>query len=145
MRSGEQSPALEGHLAKYRKLVPAIALIDHIADNHEGAVARPSILHALAFAAYLESHARRVYGSASEVELAAAKAILKHIHAGDLQDKFTLRDVHQRDWAHLGEREHVAAGLGLLVDLNYLAEMAPAVGALGGRPKITYAINPRIR
>src|SRR5262249_28654211 len=33
VRSGELSPALEGHLAKYRKLVPGLALINHIADN----------------------------------------------------------------------------------------------------------------
>jgi Protein of unknown function (DUF3987) len=30
LRSDELSPALEGHLAKYRKLVPALALIDHL-------------------------------------------------------------------------------------------------------------------
>jgi hypothetical protein len=61
LRSGEMTPALEGHLAKYRKLVPALALIDRLAAGGEGPVSRMAILRALAFAKYLESHARRVY------------------------------------------------------------------------------------
>jgi putative DNA primase/helicase len=35
LRSGEESPALEGHLAKYRKLVPTLALLNHIANNDQ--------------------------------------------------------------------------------------------------------------
>jgi hypothetical protein len=143
LRSGEMSPALEGHLAKYRTLVPSLALINHLADGGTGPVSHPALLKALAIAHYLESHARRVYGSASESEVAAAKAILRRIRNHDLEDGFTARDVHQRDWAHLTEREHVAAGLSLLVDLDYLAPSISSAGALGGRPKVTYRINPR--
>jgi putative DNA primase/helicase len=145
VRSGEMSPAFEGHIAKYRKLVPALALINHIADSGDGPVTQKSLLRALAFATYLESHARRVYGSTSESELAAARAILKHVQNGDLQDGFTARDIHQRGWAHLTEREHVGAGLDLLVDLYYLAEIARNIGPKGGRPRVEYRINPRIK
>jgi hypothetical protein len=144
VRSGELSPAFEGHVGKYRKLVPALALINHIADSGNGPVTQKSLLRALAFVTYLESHAQRVYGSTSESELAAAKAILKRIHSGDLPDGFTARDVHQKGWAHLTEREHVGAGLGLLVDLYYLAEIDLGTGPQGGRPKVGYSINPRI-
>jgi putative DNA primase/helicase len=70
------SPSLEGHLAKYRKLVPALALITHFADSRDGPVTQTSLLKALAFAEYLESHAHRIYGSSYEGELAAGKAIL---------------------------------------------------------------------
>jgi hypothetical protein len=143
LRSSEVSPALEGHLAKYRKLVPSLALINHLADGGNGPVSHRALLKALAAAHYLESHARRIYGSACETELAAARAILKHMRSGELKDGFTARDVHQSGWAHLSEREHVGAGLGLLVDLDYLLMSAPNIGALGGRPKITYLVNPR--
>lgn len=143
LQSSELSPALEGHLAKYRKLVPSLALINHLADGGTGPVSHCALLKALAAAHCLETHARRIYGSASEAELAAGKAILKHIRNGALKDGFTARDVHQRGWAHLTEREHVGAGLGLLVDLDYLLISAPSIGALGGRPKITYLVNPR--
>jgi hypothetical protein len=36
LRSGELTPALESHLAKYRKLVPSLALINHLADSGSG-------------------------------------------------------------------------------------------------------------
>ena len=143
LRSGEISPALEGHLAKYRKLVPSLALINHIADGGTGPVSHRALLKALAAAYYLESHARRVYGSGQEGELAAAKAILKHIRNRNLADGFTARDVHQRGWAHLTEREEVGAGLSLLVDLDYLVPISLGVGVEGGRPKVTHLINPR--
>jgi putative DNA primase/helicase len=143
VRSGELSPAFEGHIAKYRKLVPALALINHLADQGEGPVSQKALLRALAFASYLESHAKRVYGSAFESELAAAKAI-QHIRNGDIADGFTARDVHQRGWAHLTEREHVEAGLDLLVELDHLVGVESARGPKGGRPKVTYAINPGV-
>ena len=63
LHSGDLSPALEGHLAKYRKLVPTLALMNHLADRGEGLISHRSLLKALATAYYLESHARRVYGS----------------------------------------------------------------------------------
>jgi Protein of unknown function (DUF3987) len=144
VRSGELSPAFEGYLAKFRKLVPALALINHLADAGEGPVSRRALLKALSAAAYLRSHARRVYGSANEGELAAAKAILAHIRKGDLKDGFTARDVHQRGWAHLTERAQVGAGLGLLNELDYVAQTTFATSTQGGRPKTVYRINPRV-
>jgi len=144
LRAGEMSPALEGHLAKYRKLVPSLALMNHLADADPSlVVSQTSLLRALAFANYLESHARRVYGSASESELAAARTILKHIRKGDLQDEFTARDVQRRGWANLTEREHVGAGLELLADLDHLAAIPQPNRPQGGRPSVNYLINPK--
>jgi hypothetical protein len=143
LRSGELSPALEGHFAKYRKLVPALALITHLADKGQGAVPLPALLKALAFAAYLESHARRIYGSFNAVELAAGKAILARIRKGDLTNGFSARDIQRHGWSNLTDREHIHAGLDLLVDFDHLAISAAAAGEHGGRPKVTYIINPR--
>jgi hypothetical protein len=141
LRSGELSPALEGHLAKYRKLVPALALLNRLAKGGEGQVTRVALLKALAFAKYLESHARRVYGAASEAETAAAKAILGHIHRGELADGFTARDIHQRDWSNLTDRSQVQAGLDLLAELAWILPEydKPPIG----RPTVRYKINPR--
>jgi hypothetical protein len=143
VRSGEMSPALEGHLAKYRKLVPALALMNHLANGGDGLVSLEALLTALSFAKFLESHARRLYSAGSEGERAAAKAILTRIRRKDLGDGFTARDIHQRDWAHLTDRDDVQRGLDLLTDLDHVAPSTPAPGGRGGRPKITYAINPR--
>ncbi len=145
LRTGALHAALEGHLAKHRKLVPALALINSVADGDEGAVTHKSLLRALAFAEYFESHAIRVYNSGTEGETAAAGAILNHIRAGDLSDGFTARDILRHGWAHLNDREQIELGLILLGDLDYVAAQEPIVRPQGGRPKVTYAINPLVR
>ena len=48
LRSGDLSPALESHLAKYRKLVPGLALISHLVDVRTGCVGLPELERALA-------------------------------------------------------------------------------------------------
>ncbi|CAJ0876708.1 hypothetical protein AMST5_02810 [freshwater sediment metagenome] len=139
LRSGEMSPALESHLSKYRKLVPALALINHLADRGIGPVTEAATLRSLALSEYLEAHARRAYAAGSEAEAASAKAILSRIRKREIPDGFTLRDVHQKGWANLSDREQVKAGLDLLVDLDWLAARTEQTG---GRPRTFYSINP---
>ncbi|HEY8032038.1 MAG TPA: YfjI family protein [Methylocella sp.] len=140
LRSDDLTPALESHLAKYRKLVPSLALINHLADGGAKAITGTAMLRALAFAEYLETRAKRAYGAGAEAETSAAKAILKHIRKGDLSDGFTGRDVHRPRWSNLSDRDHVQAGLDLLCDLDWLfAEKRET----GGRPTFVYRINPR--
>jgi len=143
LRREELSAAMEGHLAKYRKLVPALALINHIADGGDGPVADQALRKALAFARYLESHAWRVYAAHNTIEVSAAKAILAHIGKGDIKGPFTARDIHQHDWSRLTDRAHVQLGLDLLVELGYVAAARSGVGERGGRPTVTYEVNPR--
>jgi putative DNA primase/helicase len=76
LRGAEMPPALESHLAKYRKLVPALALVNHLADGGTGAVSEAATLRALAFAVCLESHARRAYSSGLNAETTAARRSL---------------------------------------------------------------------
>jgi hypothetical protein len=143
LRGSELTPALESHFAKYRKLVPSLALINDLADGGSGPISEAALLRALAFADYLETHARRAYGAGSEIETSAAKAILNHIRKGDLQDGFTARAIQRRGWSNLSERDHVQAGLDLLCDLDWLRAESCIAGATGGRPSIAYRINPR--
>lgn len=140
LRASDLSPALESHLAKYRKMVPTLALINHLVDDGVGPIGEAAIVRALAFSEYLETHARRAYGAGGEAETAAAKAILSHIRKGDIPDGFTARDVHQKGWANLSDRGQVQSGLDLLDDNDWLASTAVKTG---GRPRITYTINPR--
>ncbi len=139
LRGGEMSPAIESHLAKYRKLVPSLALINHLADRGAGPVTEAATLRALALSEYLEAHARRAYAAGSEVEAASAKAILTRIRKREIQDGFTLRDIHQKGWSNLSDREQVKAGLDLLVDLDWLGARTEQTG---GRPRTFYSINP---
>jgi Protein of unknown function (DUF3987) len=143
LRTGDLSPSLEGHLAKYRKLVPALALITHLADGGTESVGLSSLNRAIGFAGYLETHARRLYASGPETEAAAAKAILRHIRKRDLTDGFTARDVHRPKWSGLTDIAHVDLGLTLLVDLDHLLASPGLPGDRGGRPTTTYRINPK--
>jgi Protein of unknown function (DUF3987) len=142
LRSGEMHPALASHLSKYRKLVPALALINQLSDGGTEAISKKALERALSFAVYLETHARRVYAAGTAAETAAAKAILARIRKGDLVNGFTARDIQRKDWSNLADHGQVQAGLNLLVDLDWLRAVTAVTG---GRPKTTYLINPRAR
>ena len=142
LRSPDLPPALESHLAKYRKLVPALALINHLADGGVGPVNEAALLRALGLADYLETHARRAYGAGPEAEIAAAKSILTHIRKEDLSEGFTPRDVYRQQWSGLTDRSQAQAGLNLLCDLDWIAAVDMPTG---GRPTTRYDINPRAR
>ena len=69
IRATDEHPAVVSHLAKYRKLVPALALINHLCDRGVGAVTEAALSRAVGFADYLEPHARRVYDVPSVLRL----------------------------------------------------------------------------
>ena len=143
LRGGDLHPAVESHLAKYRKLVPALALICHLADHGTGPVHEAAMLRALGWAVYLESHAMRVYGGAASPEIEAARAVLRRIKRGDLpRDGFSSRDVWRPGWAGLADRDLVAAALAYLEDMDWLKA---ARVQTEGRPATVYTVNPRGR
>jgi putative DNA primase/helicase len=135
LRSGEMHPALESHLAKYRKLVPGLSLICHLVDGGIGPVGKASVRRAMAWAAYLETHARRAYGSVTAADADTARAILARIRSGHLQGEFTARDVWRPGWSKLTDRAAVQAGLDMLVDYDWLTVRRIDTG---GRPSMLY-------
>lgn len=64
IRGGSLSPTLESHLAKYRSLVPALALLDFIGNGGEYQIKAGSVERAIKLADYFEAHARRIYSLA---------------------------------------------------------------------------------
>ncbi len=144
LRDDDLSPALKGHFSKYKKLVPSLALINHLADAGAGNVGEDAVVRAISFSRYLETHAGRIYAAGSQNETTAAKAILTHIRRGDLDDNFTAREIQRRGWSNLSTIEEIKAGLELLIDLDWLAEQA-VKRIEGGRPTVTYLINPKVK
>ena len=75
----DMHPALESHIVKYRKLMPALSLIFHLVNVADGATPGPvsedAAIMAAAWCQYLESHAGRVYGSALAHEMDAARSL----------------------------------------------------------------------
>jgi hypothetical protein len=127
LRSDTEHPAFEGHLSKYRKLVPALALLIHLANRAIGPVSLDAVNTAFLWAMYLEAHARRVYSAVLRPDTAAARELAKHLQRGDLPARFTLRETYRH--AAVGRKKrHVKAGGAIQVanfdEVNVVAAVA---------------------
>jgi len=141
LRTGDRHPAMESHLAKFRKLVPAIALVCALADG-ETAVSEDSLLRALAWSEYLQSHAARAYAAGTRPETDGATALLAKIRTGVVADGFKPADVYLKGWANLGTPEAVKPAAQMLCDLGHLRKVETRPQQGPGRPSISYQINP---
>jgi hypothetical protein len=144
--------ALEGHLAKYKKLVPSLALIWHLASGGKGRVSAEAVTKALAWAEYLEGHAVRIYGSVTQPAVDAANAIIGKIKSGKLGNAnaegiicFKKRDITGRGWSGLMDRGEVERALDLLNERAWLEVEDIKPGNLGGRPTTLFKLNPKVK
>ncbi len=140
LRNDDLPPVLEAHLAKYRSLAPSLALLFHLADNPNGGpVGKPSLLQALAWCEYLETHARRIFAPALAPDLFAASELDRRLLS--LPDPFTARDIYQKGWRGL-DREGTSAAVRMLEDYGRIrGEMTDGAG----RPTVLYRVNPALR
>jgi hypothetical protein len=149
LRSTEDHAVLVAHLAKYRSLMPSLALLLHLVDcathGRGGHVSADATARAVAWCTYLEPHARRVYeGIVSPGRLAAA-ALARKLTAGALDNPFTTRDVRRKGWAGLtATAEEIAPALERLEDLHWVRREA-VHNPEGGRPTVRFHINPGVR
>lgn len=141
LRSKDIGPAEQSHFSKYRSLVPGLALLFHLLEGHNDAVCCDCLTGALKYAAYLKSHAKRVYGAVHGVDRTSAQAIAGKLLKGELASGFTRRSVYTKGWRDLSNKDNVKDGLDQLVELGWLKE---AHVATGGRGTVKYEINPYI-
>lgn len=143
LRAMNADDALKAHLAKYESMVAALALLIHLADSpNGGAVSLVALERALGWVEYLESHARRVYGSCVRGDVDAARTLLHRIESGDLPRPFTAKDVYKNHWAGLSRREDVEAALVVLEDFGWVRGHKVETG---GRPTVHYVAHPSLR
>src|SRR5690606_3541918 len=100
------------------------------------------IARALAWSDYLRTHAERAYAAGIKPSSEGAKALLAKIRSGAVGDNFTPRSVYLKGWSHLGTPEAVHAAAELLADLHHIFPEEHRPGATGGRPTVSYKINP---
>ena len=151
IRGNELHPAMVSHLAKYRKLIPALALVFALIDTPDsgGVIHETELVRALAWGDYLRTHAERLYSAAVMPETSAAAALLAKIRTGKVADRdgvlldsFTPRLVAQKCWAGLATPDAVRKAADVLVDYDHLRQEVQKTGATGGRPSDRYIINP---
>ena len=153
IRGDDVHPALVSHLAKWRKLIPALALIFALVDTpgSNGVIHERELHRALAWADYLRPHAERLYAAALVPETTGAHALLAKIKGGKLcdgdgvqWDSFTPRLVAVKHWAGLGTPDAVRKAADLLADYGWLARETIPTGSTGGRPSERYLVHPAL-
>ncbi len=148
LRSDVEHPAFKAHLAKYRKLVTALALLIHLAERKTGRVSLSALSKALLWADYLEAHARRIYSAVLRPDTAAARELAKHLQRGDLLERFRLREVYRKGWTGLSDKEDAEAAAEILCDLGWIRLAAPAPDRVPGTPgraaSQMFEVNPKI-
>ncbi|MEN9438537.1 MAG: hypothetical protein RIR09_3192 [Pseudomonadota bacterium] len=151
IRGDDLHPAMVSHLSKYRKLIPALALVFALIDTPDSGfvIGANELIRALAWGEYLRTHAERLYAAAVMPETAAAASLLNKIKAGKLTDRdgvlmesFAPHEVAKKGWAGLASPEDVRKAANVLTDYDWLKLEAGHTGAKGGRPGDRYAINP---
>jgi hypothetical protein len=145
---GFDEPIIIQHLAKYRKLMPALALIFHVVaiadkDRKTGKISKEATNRAISWCEYLEFHARRIYGMALDISIQAASVLSKQIKRGELGQKFSLRDVYRKQWSFLKDRDSAEAACEELVKNHWLREVS-STPAPGQKIKTEYVVNPKI-
>ena len=147
LRAEEDHPVLHSHFAKYRSLMPSLALIGHLIDGVDGGTTGPvsctAAARAVAWCEYLQGHARRIYASVTDMARVAAALLAAKLTHGRLPSPFTARDVYRNEWTGLTEARVVQGALECLADLGWLR---PEAGKAhdGGRPSVRFHINPRL-
>lgn len=130
--------ARQSHFAKYRSLVPALALLFHLIDGHADHVCENCIERALLYTKYLKNHADRIYASVSGHDHAAVRLLAERLLKNQLPDGFSCRTLMLKGWAGLATREQAQAAIDALVEYGWLNETEVRTG---GRPSIRYSLN----
>ena len=154
VRGEEVHFALVSHLSKYRKLMPALALLFELADRavadtlgrRDLCVSLEHTAQAAELCEYLESHAHRIYSCVTTPQMRAAQVLaekLKKRHVG-ADGFFTGREVYVKAWSGLDSPEAVRLAANVLVDAGWIREQSGEAKPLGGRPSNRYQVNPRV-
>lgn len=144
LEANDTNPFMQAHLAKYRSLMPSLALLFSLADGGLESVSLPHAQQAADWCDYLAHHARRVYASRIAPERLAALSLARRLTGGWKRDsgRFSVREVYSNDWSGLGTPGEVRAAVTVLEDAGWVrAENAKPDT---GRPSEAYVVNPRI-
>lgn len=136
--NGNLDAARQSHFAKYRSLVPALALLFHLLDGHNGPVCEDCLSRSVLFAQYLKQHANRIYSSVSGHDHTAVRLLAERLLDQRLSSPFTNRSLVHKGWAGLTSKEQAQAAIDALTEYGWLTETEIRSG---GRPSVKYSLN----
>jgi putative DNA primase/helicase len=147
LRSGGLSNVMTCHLAKYRSLLPSLALIFHVTNTHVDDQLTPVNLDAVESAAawceLLELHAHRIYHAGMEGDPDDAIRLAERIKQSR-PNAFTIRDVQRKGWAGLSTNEDVRRAVGILEDRGWVKVVKIPSTETGGGPAEKVWIHPTL-
>jgi len=142
LRAGELPAALEAVLSKYRKLIPSLALLIHLADGGRGQVSLAALDKAVGWGQYLFAHARRIYRAIPTAESE---------RESELRDWIEGRGgtVAPRELAHgmrrfRGDAAGAEAALDALVKAEFGEWVPVPPGPRGGRATRVFRLVPSV-
>jgi hypothetical protein len=144
----QTTPAFCSHLAKYRSLMPSLALLFHLIETVGGPASNPAGVPtsaaslAAAWCDYLEAHARKVYRRELAGDTEGARLLAAKIEAGDVRDGQAVRELYRPQWAGLKNPDDVWQAVGTLEHLGWLRV---AEVMTGGRTKYTVHLHPELK
>lgn len=142
----DHKPAYASHIAKYRSLMPSLALIFHLVGIADGTASGPVSLGtaqlAAAWCEYLEAHALKLYAQEVSSHIKAAQELKTKIEDDAIKDGATVRSIYNSGWAGLDNRDAVMSGLEVLAENNWIRIDEQVTG---GRPSQTVRLHPTLR
>lgn len=139
----EASPAFESHLAKYRSLVPSLALVFQLVEaGVVDAVNLEAARNAAEWCHVLEAHAAKIYAAELLPDINAAHALANKIKIGAIVHGATVREIYRPQWSGLSDPETVSAGLIVLERYHWLRVSQRKTGA---RPADVIELHPDLR
>lgn len=148
IRGGNNSPAVEAHLAKYRSLMPSLALLFHLiecvspqGESQRGPVSLTAAKYAAAWCDFLELHMHRIYGGAAEDEKMKRAIALKDHLASWGEDSLRVPSIVQKGWKGLDATNAVNDALVVLEEHGWVKVVEVATG---GRPSRLVRLHPQI-
>ena len=139
-RSGNVSSVMESHLLKMPKTIASLALIFELVEGGRFNIGDMAMGMALVWVKYLACHAKRLYSAGQTMAQDGARLIIER--RNELPRLFTVRDIHQKRWARLTDREAVLSAIEILTDVNYCREVEASPDRSRGRPTVQYEWNP---
>jgi putative DNA primase/helicase len=147
MRAGTLSNLMTNHLAKYRSLMPALALLFHLIDSDLTVRLEPvserAALLAAAWCDLLEAHAVRIYQAAMDGDPTDAVKLAEKIK-DSLPNPFRYRDVAKKGWSGLTSSDDVRRAVDILDDRGWVKVVELPSGERGGRPTENVWIHPKL-
>ncbi len=148
LRSKElaSTPAFEAHIAKYRSLMPSLALIFHLLALSAGQPPSHVSVEAASLAAdwcgFLEEHARKLYSEELSPGAEGAHVLAAKLRSGAVLDGESVRNIARHQWSGLVTTAAVHDALKVLEKAGWVRVVE---GVTGGRPTEVLRIHPSLR